>query len=428
MEKITVRGKTFDSHIDDARRYADDPNNPYMDQDKEMIKRWEAARKSIEELPESQLKYLNENFEENQVLEDVKYYLADPGLWWSNPPNEHPTIEEEIARRQTYEAELIEHDKEQRKRDRELNDIRLKAIENNDYRNPYHPRFAELNNPRHQALNAISSSAFIEDFGTLHRVGGIELYESLDFQPPLWLRTAVETVRNYYMNCGGNYPYPEADYATVMYNTIASVNGSNAYLMAKNTAKTAHRPTHWNKDVDFGIARVVSLGRTMRYNGQCDEVLPSTQALELVILARRLLIKDFRAGKIKEISPQDWPDFDKISGAEKESVQEQKLLDHVKSLHEPVEDFIERRSEVEQHDIIGRYNRLIDDVYEYKRELHNGKLHVERWQRVLQAFGVEDYGMPQMTSTEAKQYMDRGWKRWEPVYYALLDIEGATFS
>ena len=51
--------------------------------------------------------------------------------------------------------------------------------------------------------------------------------------------------------------------------------------------------------------------------------------------------------------------------------------------------------------------------------------HVERWSRVLAAFGASN-GYSPMTATESQTYADRGWPRWVPVVTALECLEGAT--
>ena len=50
--------------------------------------------------------------------------------------------------------------------------------------------------------------------------------------------------------------------------------------------------------------------------------------------------------------------------------------------------------------------------------------HVERWSRVLAAFGASN-GYSPMTATESQTYADRGWPRWVPVVTALECLEGA---
>ena len=70
--------------------------------------------------------------------------------------------------------------------------------------------------------------------------------------------------------------------------------------------------------------------------------------------------------------------------------------------------------------------QLIADVRSYMAETYNGADHVNRWKRVLEAFGVEEYpGLEPMTSDEAQTYADQGWSRWDPVVTALEAIEDA---
>ena len=63
---------------------------------------------------------------------------------------------------------------------------------------------------------------------------------------------------------------------------------------------------------------------------------------------------------------------------------------------------------------------LIDDVWDYARETHNGFEHVLRWMRVLKTFGeVSD-----MTATEAQGYADQYTpERWNPVVEELEQLE-----
>ena len=69
---------------------------------------------------------------------------------------------------------------------------------------------------------------------------------------------------------------------------------------------------------------------------------------------------------------------------------------------------------------------LVALVRGYAAETHHGPEHVERWRRVLVAFGVEDYpGLAPMTAAEAQGYADRGWPRWDPVVAALKGLEAA---
>ena len=67
---------------------------------------------------------------------------------------------------------------------------------------------------------------------------------------------------------------------------------------------------------------------------------------------------------------------------------------------------------------------LVALVRSYAAETHNGRDHVERWMRVLAAFG-EDNGRAPMTAAEARTYADRGWTRWDPVVVAIAALEAA---
>ncbi len=67
---------------------------------------------------------------------------------------------------------------------------------------------------------------------------------------------------------------------------------------------------------------------------------------------------------------------------------------------------------------------LLADVQEYAGETGHGSVHVERWSRVLAAFGESNsYGNNPMTASEAQTYADRGWTRWVPVVTALECLE-----
>ena len=65
--------------------------------------------------------------------------------------------------------------------------------------------------------------------------------------------------------------------------------------------------------------------------------------------------------------------------------------------------------------------QVIADVWSYARETEKGYEHVLRWMRVLKTFDeLED-----MTASEAQDYADRGWERWEPVAAELEKLEEA---
>jgi len=68
--------------------------------------------------------------------------------------------------------------------------------------------------------------------------------------------------------------------------------------------------------------------------------------------------------------------------------------------------------------------KLIDDVRVYAAETGQGQEHVDRWMRVLAAFG-EDNGYEPMSAAEAKTYADKGWTRWDPVVEVLEKLESA---
>ena len=67
---------------------------------------------------------------------------------------------------------------------------------------------------------------------------------------------------------------------------------------------------------------------------------------------------------------------------------------------------------------------LIAQVHGYAAETQNGQEHVDRWLRVLAAFG-DDNGQTPMTAAEAQTYADKGWSRWIPVVAALTEVEAA---
>ena len=70
---------------------------------------------------------------------------------------------------------------------------------------------------------------------------------------------------------------------------------------------------------------------------------------------------------------------------------------------------------------------LLADVQGYAGENRpNSPDHVERWSRVLAAFGESNgYSHNPMTASEAQTYADRGLPRWVPVVTALECLEGA---
>ncbi len=72
---------------------------------------------------------------------------------------------------------------------------------------------------------------------------------------------------------------------------------------------------------------------------------------------------------------------------------------------------------------------VLANVKSYAAETHEGAEHVNRWKRVLVAFGEHDgtgvTGGP-MTAAEAQTYADRGWSRWDPVVTELTNLEAAN--
>ena len=67
---------------------------------------------------------------------------------------------------------------------------------------------------------------------------------------------------------------------------------------------------------------------------------------------------------------------------------------------------------------------LVAQVRGYAAETREGQAHVDRWMRVLAAFG-DDNGHTAMTAAEAQALADRGWQRWVPVVAALEALEAA---
>ena len=65
---------------------------------------------------------------------------------------------------------------------------------------------------------------------------------------------------------------------------------------------------------------------------------------------------------------------------------------------------------------------LVAQVRGYAAETHQGQAHVDRWKRVLAAFG-DDNGYTAMTAAEAQAFADNGWQRWVPVAAALAALE-----
>ncbi len=69
--------------------------------------------------------------------------------------------------------------------------------------------------------------------------------------------------------------------------------------------------------------------------------------------------------------------------------------------------------------------QLLADVKGYAGEAFHGTEHVNRWKRVLLAFGesVSGFTGTPMTAVEAQSYVDKGWSRWDPVVTALTALE-----
>ena len=65
---------------------------------------------------------------------------------------------------------------------------------------------------------------------------------------------------------------------------------------------------------------------------------------------------------------------------------------------------------------------LVAQVRGYAAETDQGQAHVDRWMRVLAAFGDDNNGYTAMTA-EVQTYADRGWQRWVPVVDALEALE-----
>ncbi len=72
--------------------------------------------------------------------------------------------------------------------------------------------------------------------------------------------------------------------------------------------------------------------------------------------------------------------------------------------------------------------QVVANVKLWAAETHNGAEHVNRWQRVLVAFGVLDASGVSgvvMSASEAQGYADRGWPRWVPVVAELTALEAS---
>ncbi len=72
--------------------------------------------------------------------------------------------------------------------------------------------------------------------------------------------------------------------------------------------------------------------------------------------------------------------------------------------------------------------QLVANVRGYAQETDNGQAHVDRWLRVLAAFG-DDNGHAPMTAAEARGHAAEFWSaRWDPVVEALAALESAQAS
>ena len=71
--------------------------------------------------------------------------------------------------------------------------------------------------------------------------------------------------------------------------------------------------------------------------------------------------------------------------------------------------------------------QLEADVRGYAAETHHGALHVTRWKRVLEAFGLEDYaGLEATTLDEARVHVDIGRPRWVPVLAHMAAVDAVS--
>ncbi len=77
--------------------------------------------------------------------------------------------------------------------------------------------------------------------------------------------------------------------------------------------------------------------------------------------------------------------------------------------------------------VVGVDPALVAQVRGYAAETHHGQEHVDRWKRVLAAFG-DDNGYTAMTAAEAQTHADKGWQRWVPVVAALEALEAAPLT
>ncbi len=74
----------------------------------------------------------------------------------------------------------------------------------------------------------------------------------------------------------------------------------------------------------------------------------------------------------------------------------------------------------------GPYKDVYDDVKEYAEETQHGDAHVDRWMKVLAAFG-DDNGYSAMSASTAEEMSEKySSSRWDPVVEALTYLEGGT--
>ena len=71
--------------------------------------------------------------------------------------------------------------------------------------------------------------------------------------------------------------------------------------------------------------------------------------------------------------------------------------------------------------------QLEADVRSYAAETHHGELHVNRWKRVLEAFGLESYpDLEPTTLDEARAHVDIGRPRWIPVLAHMIALDAVN--
>ena len=86
-----------------------------------------------------------------------------------------------------------------------------------------------------------------------------------------------------------------------------------------------------------------------------------------------------------------------------------------------------RASDAFDVSVSGEHAALIAQMYEWRNDpcCVSDKIHTDRWDRALLAFGetVADTTLTPMTAAEAQALVDRGWERWVEVAAALREIE-----